>query len=99
MTTRHAGPQLRLLTLDDAPDLAALVGRNRDYLAPWEPDRDAGYFTTEGQRAVLESALSRHQQGGELPLAILAEDGRIIGRVTLTTIVWGPFQSCKSATG
>ena len=31
----------RLLSVDDAEELTALVGENREFLAPWEPQSDA----------------------------------------------------------
>jgi hypothetical protein len=35
----------RLITIDDAGDLAELVRVNREFLAPWDPVRDAEFFT------------------------------------------------------
>ncbi len=84
----------RLLTLDDAPALAELLRVNRAFLAPWEPVRDDDYFTVAGQSAVLASALERYEQGTALPAVILDESGRITGRITLSDIVRGAFQSC-----
>jgi len=84
----------RLVTLDDVPALAALVRGNRDFLAPWEPARGPEYFTDQGQRALVRSALARHRDGTILPCVILDEAGRVTGRITLNDIVRGPFQNC-----
>jgi [ribosomal protein S5]-alanine N-acetyltransferase len=84
----------RLVTLDDAPALAELLQINRAFLAPWEPARDDDYYTVAGQSAVLASALGRYEQGTTLPSVILDESGRVAGRITLSDIVRGPFQSC-----
>ncbi|SBT51110.1 GNAT family N-acetyltransferase [Micromonospora narathiwatensis] len=84
----------RLAALDDAPVLAELLRRNRDFLAPWEPVRGEDYFTADGQRAVLEADLAQHAQGTKLPHVIL-DSGSVIGRITLNGIVRGPFQSCS----
>ncbi len=85
----------RLITLADAPVLADLARVNRDFLAPWEPLRSEDYFTVDGQRAVIQDALMRCQQGSALPHVILDDSGRVAGRIALNGIVRGPFQSCS----
>jgi ribosomal-protein-alanine N-acetyltransferase len=85
----------RLVTADDVPALAELLRVSRDFLAPWEPVRGDDYFTTEGQLAVISDALEQHQRGTTLPHVILDETGRVAGRITLSGIVRGPFQSCS----
>lgn len=85
----------RLVRLEDAPALAALLRDNREFLAPWEPIRGAEYFTAEGQRAVLQDALVRHRDGSALPRVIVTDSDRVVGRITLNGIVRGAFQSCS----
>jgi ribosomal-protein-alanine N-acetyltransferase len=85
----------RLVTLDDVPVLAELLRVNRDFLAPWEPIRSDDYFTADGQRTVIRAALARHEQGSALPHVILADSGRVVGRITLNGIVRASFQSCS----
>jgi ribosomal-protein-alanine N-acetyltransferase len=83
----------RLFTLDDAAVLADLLRANRAFLAPWEPIRAEDYFTVGGQRAIVRDALEMHERGLVVPHVILDETGRAVGRITLTGIVRGPFQS------
>ncbi len=83
----------RLITLDDAPVLAELLRVNRDFLAPWEPIRPDDYFTADGQRSVIATALEQHERGVKVPHVILDDSGRVVGRITLYEIVRGPFQS------
>ena len=85
---------IRLLTREDVPALADLFRTNRDFLAPWEPDRGIDYFTVEGQRAVVDEALERHEQGLTYPHVILDDTSHIAGRINIGNIVRGPFQSC-----
>jgi [ribosomal protein S5]-alanine N-acetyltransferase len=85
----------RLISIEHTLALAELVRRNRDFLAPWEPLRDDAYFTVEAQRAGIEDALARHAQGTTVPHVILDEAGTLVGRITLSGIVRGPFQSCS----
>jgi [ribosomal protein S5]-alanine N-acetyltransferase len=47
-----------------------------------------------GQRAAIEPALEQHDAGVGVPRVVLDQDA-IVGRVTLTNIVLGPFQSCN----
>src|SRR5690242_10591523 len=83
----------RLLTLDDVPALTALLRKNRDYLAPWEPIRAEEFFTEEIQSVVVENALDDHEAGTMLPLAILDGDGALAGRINLNGIARGALQS------
>jgi ribosomal-protein-alanine N-acetyltransferase len=85
----------RLMTPDDAPALAALLRANREFLAPWDPIRPEDYYTDDGQRAVIAGALAAHAAGRSMPHLILDAGGEIAGRVNLSTIVRGAFQSCS----
>jgi ribosomal-protein-alanine N-acetyltransferase len=84
----------RLVTLQDVPVLAELHRVNREFLAPFEPVRADDYFTVAGQRAVIEGALARYEQGTVLPHVIL-DGSQVAGRITLSEIVRGPVQSCS----
>jgi ribosomal-protein-alanine N-acetyltransferase len=88
----------RLITLDDAPALADLLRMNRQFLAGSGPDRDDRYFTVDGQRDAIETALAQHEQGATLPHVMLdglegGEPDRIVGRIGLNSIQRGMFQS------
>ncbi len=82
----------RLVTLDDVPALAKLLSANRDFLAPWEPVRGDGYFTPDGQHAIVTRALARYGEGIHVPLVICDESGQVAGRINLNDIVRGAFQ-------
>ena len=83
----------RLITADDAPVLAELQRANREFLAPWSPERDPTHFTLEGQRRAVADSLARYAKGTALPRVILC-DGGVVGRVTLSEITYGVFASC-----
>ena len=70
----------RLVTLDDAAEIAEVLTENRGFLAEWEPLHSDNYFTVEWQATLLERALRGYADGSGVPLAILAPDGRIAGR-------------------
>ncbi|WP_433791861.1 GNAT family N-acetyltransferase [Actinoplanes sp. CA-252034] len=82
---------IRLISPADAEEMAALLRANREHLAPWDPVREEGYWTTEGQWAIISDVL---RAGNALPHAIV-EGGRIIGRVNLSNVVHGAFQSAN----
>ena len=75
--------------------IEAASRESRDFLAPWQPLRDDRWFTVGGQREGISGALERHQQGTGLPHVILDETGHVAGRITLSGITRGPFQSCS----
>jgi [ribosomal protein S5]-alanine N-acetyltransferase len=83
----------RLIGVEDAPVLAELLQLNREFLAPWEPVRPEEYFTVDGQRSAIEDALRHYELQVGLPHVIL-EQGQLVGRVTLSNIVRGAFESC-----
>jgi ribosomal-protein-alanine N-acetyltransferase len=85
----------RLLHLDDAPVLARMEQEDRDFFAPWGPARAESWFTEDGQREEIRARLEQHRLGMCLPHVVLNDDGRIIGRISLNTVVRGAFQSCS----
>ena len=88
------GVRLTVLRAADADALADAYRRNRDHLAPWEPLRGEGFFTAEGQHSAIAAKLALLDAGTEVPWVIRQED-RIIGTITLTGIVRGPFLSAN----
>jgi ribosomal-protein-alanine N-acetyltransferase len=87
--------RIRLITKGDCEALAELQVRNRNFLSPWDPIRTDDYFTVEGQRADVEAALARHGRGEAMPCVVLDDNGTVAGRLTLSGITRGPFQSCN----
>ncbi|MBA8794981.1 ribosomal-protein-alanine N-acetyltransferase [Friedmanniella endophytica] len=88
-------PRLRLLDPDDVPALTRLLVANRDFLAPWEPRRAAGWFTEDGQRTVARQALERYASGVGVPFVVLDDDGSVVGRLNLVAIEHGVFRSAR----
>jgi ribosomal-protein-alanine N-acetyltransferase len=88
------GLVLRLLEEGDAGRLALAYRRNRAHLAPWEPARTADFFTVGAQRDAIATRLAQHEAGAALPLVLVSHTD-IVGRMTLSGIVRGPFQSAS----
>ncbi|GAA3625355.1 GNAT family N-acetyltransferase [Microlunatus ginsengisoli] len=83
---------LRRLVPADAALLAELYRANRDFLAPWEPLRSEDFYTEAYQRIWLADALDRQAAGSTLPWMIM-DDGEPVGRITISDVVRGAFDS------
>ncbi|WP_182879592.1 GNAT family N-acetyltransferase [Microbispora sp. H10949] len=81
---------IRLVRVDDAEIIAAHRARDRRAYAQWEPAQPDEFYTTAGQRARIERLLADHRRGDRWPAVIVAE-GEVIGQVTVSTILRGPF--------
>jgi ribosomal-protein-alanine N-acetyltransferase len=85
---------MRVATPDDAAAFAEAQVRNREYLWRWEPVRTDRWFTTEGQVDRLSAQLARFEKREVVPWFLFQGD-RVVGAMTLTNIVPGPFRSAN----
>ncbi|AIQ44556.1 acetyltransferase [Paenibacillus sp. FSL R7-0273] len=89
----HAqGIYLSLLQLQDADKLLQLRLRNRAHHQPYEPLREADYFTLESQELLLSQRISDAEQDRAYMFGIFLTDGQLIGQVTLSNLVRGVAQ-------
>jgi ribosomal-protein-alanine N-acetyltransferase len=86
--------RIRLVSLHDAAAVARLLDENDEFLAPWNPLRSERFSTEEGQRDSIALSLEEHAAGREAPYVIL-DQGRVVGRITLSGIVRGAFESAN----
>ncbi|RLV57181.1 GNAT family N-acetyltransferase [Aeromicrobium phragmitis] len=86
------GVVLRVVEPADAAAMAAAAVRNREHLAPYEPERDPSHYTEEGQLDGIETALTAMAQGRRIPLVLAHGDG-IIGALNVNDIVRGAFDN------
>lgn len=84
---------LRLLSITDAQALAALQRDDAEHLGPWQPRRPA-LATLDGQLASISAQLDEHAAGRAAPFVIV-DGGRVVGAITLATVIRGAFQSCS----
>ena len=89
--------RLRISLLDaaDAPRVRAYYDRNRAHFGPWDPRRDDAFYTDEHWREQL--ARSREDAVAERAIRLFATprdapDGDVVGAISFTRIVRGPFQ-------
>ncbi|WP_188197118.1 GNAT family N-acetyltransferase [Nonomuraea sp. SYSU D8015] len=83
---------LRPATERDAEALLRAYTRNRDHLRRWEPRRPEEFFTLAGQAHRLKDLLEQRAEGRAMPW-VLADGDEIVGRMTLNSIIRGPFLS------
>ena len=86
---------IRLPEPADASKLLQYRLENREHLAPWEPSRDADYYTLEQCRWAAVNAGEVAERDRGYPLLLLDPDElEIRGSMTLSNVVRGPFQAC-----
>jgi [ribosomal protein S5]-alanine N-acetyltransferase len=78
----------------DATAVAALFTAQRAHLAPWDPRREAAFFTRGGQRARL-SQVERDRAAGASYRFLILEAGELAGEVSITNVVRHSFQSAN----
>lgn len=79
----------------DAPKLLQYRRENREHLARWEPSREADYYTREQCRQTAVDAHELAERDRGYPLLLLDPDEQeILGSMTLSNVVRGPFQAC-----
>jgi ribosomal-protein-alanine N-acetyltransferase len=88
------GYRIHELEATDAGALAAAYRRNRAHLAPWEPVRDPGFFTEDGQLASITGHLAMAGQG-YVAAWLLTHGEDVVGRVNLNNIVMGVLRSAS----
>jgi ribosomal-protein-alanine N-acetyltransferase len=82
---------IRPVTPADAEELAALYRANRDFLAPYEPERPESFFSVVGQRERLEQ-LERDAAAGTGWRFVIVDDGAIVGAINVSDVIRGPLQ-------
>ncbi|HOB91015.1 MAG: GNAT family protein [Bacillota bacterium] len=91
---RANGIYLRPVRVSDARQYATLLQENRELLEPFEPVRPPSYYTEAYQRAVLKEAVESYKDGSGYMFAVVLDSHGIIGRVGLSGVFRGAFQSC-----
>ena len=96
-----AAPETHSLILRPAaPELAPAVldyyVRNAAFLAPFEPERPADFYTPEHHARELAADAQHAAQGTGVRFYIVLKDdpGRVVGSIALNNIVRGAFLSC-----
>ena len=86
------GYEIRELRSGDGAALAAAFRRNREHLAPWDPDRPDSFYTDAGQEGEVERNLALTEEGRSY-LYLIWHGDQVVGRLTLSNIVRYVLQS------
>jgi ribosomal-protein-alanine N-acetyltransferase len=86
--------ELRDAELRDAAELAAFYACQRAFLEPYDPVRDASFYTLDGQRVRLRQRDAERRAGVGYAYTILA-DGELAGTLNVSNVVRGPFRSAN----
>ncbi len=95
---------LRTFTEADVPLALGFYRDNHDFFAPWSPVRGVGdvgedFLTPEAQRNYIQQSLDMERTGSGLRLWLIrkkaasASRETVVGNISLSQIVRGPFQS------
>jgi ribosomal-protein-alanine N-acetyltransferase len=100
----HDATAIRPFGRADLDALLALRRANREFMAPFEADREEGFFTRSAQSREITLDAEAWSTGTGYAFAVLASDGagpgadephdRLVGRIALSNVVRGPWQNC-----
>lgn len=92
--------QIRLTRPADCELLAYYYLLNAGHFAPWEPEREPGYYSVRQIRKRLRLQDKDQRQGSAAFFLALDDDGReILGHCSLTNILYGPMRACYMGYG
>ncbi|NFI95214.1 GNAT family N-acetyltransferase [Clostridium botulinum] len=83
---------LRNLTPGNAKNLLDYYIRNKEYLAPFEPNRDSNFYTLDGQRDLLNESYRQFLNGNAIEVGIFKKSN-FIGKIKVSSIVYGSFKN------
>ena len=85
---------IRQLTPDDAQTVLDLRLANKGFLKPWEPVRQAPFFTLQAQAAQIEVEQRQWHNDLGFPFGVFdKETDEMVGRVALANVVWSAWQN------
>ena len=87
---------LKVLDSTSAEQVLKYFLRNKSFLKKWEPAKGRNYYTLDYQREMLDKEWKEIQDKSMLRLWIFKkeEPDNVIGSVSFTRIIRGPFLSC-----
>lgn len=86
---------VRSAQLADAEALADYFVTNRDYLKPWEPQREAAFFEVTGWQQRLIKLEELHRLAlGYYCLIIEVNSQQIVGTISFSNVTRFPFYAC-----
>lgn len=101
---RSTSPEVQLVTdrlfirtvcKQDAHRLADYYNENKDYLKPWEPKRDQGYYAYSGWQLKLQFIEQLMAKNVARNFIMLDKEGQeVLGIINFSQIIRGDFHAC-----
>jgi len=86
---------LRTLELEDIHILKEYIIDNIAFMEKWSPKTDSSFYETENLEKIVLQEIEQNKSKSTLKLHIfLKEKNKLIGSISLSNIVYGPFLSC-----
>lgn len=86
------GYEIRPIQQSDARAVGEAYRRNREHLAPWDPDRPESFWSDEGQAEDVARQVAAAEEG-RTHSYLMTYGEQVVGRAMLTNIVRGHMQS------
>ncbi len=88
-----------ILEISDSKDAQLILDyyvENKEHLTPWEPIREANFFTLQNFSRILDQNQKDYKTDSALRFTIFDESRNfVIGVCNFTNIIYGPFQACN----
>ncbi|SHI06928.1 GNAT family N-acetyltransferase [Clostridium grantii] len=84
--------ELKVLTPEDTEEVLQYYLRNKDYLEPYEPEREDDYYTMEAQNRYLVEGYRQFLNNESVQFGIYLSK-KLIGRIRISNIVLGVFKN------
>ncbi len=84
--------ELGVLTPEHSESLLQYYIRNKNHLKPYEPSREEGFYTIASQRQTLIDEYKQFLNGESITFGIF-KDENLIGRIRISSIVYGVFKN------
>jgi ribosomal-protein-alanine N-acetyltransferase len=84
--------ELKVLTPEDTEEVLEYFLKNKDYLEPYEPEREREYYTLDAQNRYLVEGYRQFLNNESVQFGIYLSK-KLIGRIRISNIVLGVFKN------
>ena len=84
--------ELEVLTPEHSEKLLEYYIRNKNHLDPFEPSREADFYTILGQRESLTEEYKQFLNGESISFGVFKDDN-LIGKIRVSNVIYGVFKN------
>lgn len=86
---------LRSSDIEDLQVLKNYLLENQDFMKEWSPTTDSSFYENENLEKIIFDEIKQNENKSALKLHLfLKKENKLIGSISLSNIVYGPFLSC-----